>query len=87
MPKGYPVLTREQKQEIITRIREKGERVPELSREYGVKPNTIYNLVSRTATGPDTALEVARLKRENDALVAIIGRMVADQKMGKKTRP
>ena len=87
MPKGYPVLTHEQKQEIITRIREKGERVPDLVKEYGVKPNTIYNLVRRTAIGPNTTLELARLKRENEALVNIIGRMVADQKMGKKIHP
>lgn len=86
MPTGYPRLTPEQKQEIVQRIRDKGERVPQLAKEYGIKPGTIYNLVSRGATGPNTTLEVARLKRENKALVAIIGRMVADQRTGKKTR-
>ena len=86
MPMGYPKLTTEQRQEIVQRIREKGERVVVLAKEYGVKPATIYNIVSRTATGPNTTHEVARLKRENETLISIIGRMVADQKTGKKTR-
>ncbi len=86
MPTGYPKLTPEQRKEIVQRIREKGERVIVLAKEYGVQPATIYNIVSRTAMGPNTALEVARLKRENQTLVSIIGRMVADQKTGKKTR-
>lgn len=86
MPTGYPRLTPEQREGIVQRIREKGERVAALAKEYGVKPGTIYNLVSRVATGPNTTLEVARLKRENKALISIIGRMVADQKTGKKTR-
>ncbi len=33
MPRGYPSLTREQKQEIISRIKDKGERVADLSKE------------------------------------------------------
>ena len=43
MPKGYPSLSSAQKQEIITRVKENGEKVSDLSREYGVVPKTIYN--------------------------------------------
>lgn len=85
MPKGYPSLTSEQKQEIMHRVKEQGERIPDLAKEYGVWPKSIYNALGRMATTPNTAVEVARLKRENEALIAIIGRMMADQKMGKKT--
>jgi len=86
MPKGYPSLTTEQKQEIINRIKEKGERVPELAKEYGVDPKTIYNLLRRTVQGSGAILELAKLKRENEALLKIIGQLVADQQLGKKTR-
>src|SRR3990172_879114 len=48
MPRGYPQLTKEQKQEIINRIKEKGEKVSDLSKEYGVVPKTIYNLLKKT---------------------------------------
>ncbi|MFT6332392.1 MAG: Mor family transcriptional regulator [Lentimonas sp.] len=45
MPTGYPALTANQKQEIITRIRDNGEKVPDLAKEYGVWSRTIYNLL------------------------------------------
>lgn len=82
MPRGHPLLNDEQKQQIISRIKEKGERVSDLAQEYGVVPKTIYNLLTRK--GENSALEVARLKKENEALLKIIGRLVADQKQGEK---
>ena len=85
MPKGYPSLSEEQKQEIIKRIKEKGERVPELAKEYGIMPKAIYNLLRRLAQGSGALLELAKLKRENEALLKIIGQLTAEQKLGKKT--
>jgi hypothetical protein len=32
MPTGYPALTIKQKEEIISRIRDKGEKVPDLAK-------------------------------------------------------
>jgi len=84
MPKGYPNLTEDQKKEIISRIKEKGERVADLAKEYGIVPKTIYNLLRKTAQGPAASLELAKLKRENDALVKIIGQITAEQRLGKK---
>jgi len=85
MPRGYPTLTGEQKQEIINRVKEKGERVADLSKEYGVKPNAIYNLLRGQVTGTNTLLELSKLKREKEALLQIIGQLVADQRLGKKS--
>lgn len=84
MPKGYPSLSEEQRQEIIKRIKEKGERVQDLAKEYGIVPKTIYNLLRRAAQGPGALLELAKLKREKDALLQIIGQLTADQRLGKK---
>ncbi len=86
MPKGYPALTPEQKQELIKRIKEKGERVADLAKEYGVVPKTIYNLLARQAHSTGALLELAKVKRENEALLKIIGQLVADQRLGKKIR-
>ena len=86
MPRGYPSVTTEQKQEIIGRIKEKGEPVADIAKEYGVQPKAIYRLLSRSAQGPGALLELSKLKRENEALLKIIGQLVADQKLGKKTR-
>jgi transposase-like protein len=86
MPRGYPSLSSEQKQEIINRIKEKGERVADLAKEYGVVPKTIYNLLARQSSGANTALELAKLKREHEALLKIIGQLVAGDKLGKKIK-
>lgn len=85
MPRGHPALSHEQKNEIISRVKDKGELVASLAVEYGVKPKVIYNLLQGTVSGPSTLLELAKLKREKEALLQIIGQLIADQKLGKKT--
>lgn len=84
MPRGFPTLTIEQKQTVLKRVKENGERVPNLAKEYGVKPKVIYNMLRQGVTEPNTLLELSRLKREHEALLTIIGKLFADQKMGKK---
>jgi len=68
----------------MVRIKEKGERVPELAKEYGVRPQSIYSLLANSANGPNTLLELSKLKRERDALLKIVGELIVDQKLGKK---
>ena len=85
MPKGYPSLNHHQKQEIITRVKENGEKVSDLSREYGVIPKTIYNLLGTQINQPNIALELSKLKREKEALLSIIGELVASQKINSKS--
>jgi len=84
--KGYPSLSPEQKREVIARIKEKGERVADLAREYGVQPRIIYGYLSRSGQHSGTLLELARLKREKDALLKIVGQLIVDQRLGKKIR-
>ena len=48
MPSGYPAVTPEVKDQIINRIKENGERVPEIAKEFGLRPKSIYGwLASR----------------------------------------
>jgi len=82
--KGYPSLSPEQKREIIGRIKEKGERVADLAKEYGIQPRTIYGHLSRSGQHSGTLLELSKLKREKDALLKIVGQLIVDQKLGKK---
>jgi len=86
MPRGYPSLTPEQKREVISRIKEKGEKVTDLSKEYGVTPKVIYNLLKRSVAGSAQLLEYAKLKREHEALLKIVGELLIDQKLGKKRK-
>jgi len=84
MPRGYPSLTAEQRQEITSRVKERGERVPDLAKEYGVKPQNIYSMLSGSANGSSALLEISKLKREHEALLKIVGELIVDQKLGKK---
>lgn len=84
MPSGYPALTSNQKQEIITRIRDKGEKVPDLAKEYGVWSKTIYNLLRNKVNHPNIALELARVIRERDILLKVVGELFVENKMNKK---
>lgn len=86
MPKGYPLLTPEQKREVIARIKEKGETVADLAKEYGVSPRIIYSYLSRSGQNSGTLLELAKLKREKDALLKIVGQLLVDQRLGKKIK-
>ena len=72
MPKGYPSLNEIQKSEIINRVTDKGERVPDLAREYGeygVIPKTIYNLLRNKANQPQAVLELAKFKAANRSCI------------------
>ena len=80
------MLSPEQKREIISRIKEKGERVADLAKEYGVKPRIIYGHLSRSGQHSGTLLELAKLKREKDALLKIVGQLIVDQRLGKKIK-
>ncbi|MBI4272374.1 hypothetical protein HY621_00795 [Candidatus Uhrbacteria bacterium] len=84
MPRGFPTLSVEQRQTIVKRIKENGECVPDLAKEYGVKPRIIYDMLRHGASEPNTLLELAKLKREHEALLTIIGKLFSDQRMGKK---
>ena len=75
MPSGYQSLTSVQKDEILLRIKEKGESVSILALEYACNKRVIYHLLSRSTTSSSLILENARLKREHDALVKIIGEL------------
>jgi transposase-like protein len=86
MPRGYPSLSNEQKKEITARIKEKGERVADLAKEYGVNPRNIYAFLSKTGQDNGTLLEISKLKRERDALLQIVGQLMVDQKLGKKIK-
>ena len=86
MPRGIPTLNAEQKKTVLERIKEKGERVPDLAKEYGINPNIIYRLLGNQTQGESLHLELAKAKRENEALLKIIGQLVAANEAGKKMR-
>jgi transposase-like protein len=73
----------EVKQEIVAKVKA-GEKVTQLSAQYGVSDKTIYNWLRQKVEGTVSALEHARLKKENDQLKQIIGVLTLELEKTKK---
>jgi len=74
------------KAEILRRIKDEGITVTQARKEYGVSDKTIYKWLAITADKAPSVVLVNQLKRENDALYTIIGRLTTELKKVKKGR-
>ena len=74
------------KDRIIDKIKNDGLTVREASKEFGVSTNAIYNWIGAKGRSDPGALEMSKLRRENEALKQIIGQLLLDSERGKKNR-
>jgi transposase-like protein len=74
----------EKKQQIIREIRDEGKRVADVATEHGVSTKTTYTWLRGGIAGDSSALEIARLKRELDAVYGIPGKVTAELKHPKR---
>ena len=65
----------EVKEQIINRIKNDGVAVAAAAKEHGVSEATIYTWLGRKAQGVPSILELVRLKRENDELLRLVGKV------------
>lgn len=72
------------REEVLTKARA-GEKVAELAEMYGISAKTIYGWLTKDS-GEDvvSVLKHNRLKRENQELKRIIGKLTLDMSWGKK---
>lgn len=84
--KGY-VIRKEIKEQILERLKNEGIPVAKLAEEHGIHPSTIYNWLGGQSTGAN-ALELAKLRRQNQLLTELVGRLTleVDQTKKKKLR-
>jgi transposase-like protein len=76
-------INKEIKEEILAKVKE-GKTVTETAAQYGVSTKTIYTWLSNKATGEPGTLEPSRLRRENQELYTLIGRITAQLERSKK---
>lgn len=74
------------KDRIINKIKNDGLTVREASKEFGISTNAIYNWIGAKGRSDPGALEMSKLRRENEALKQIIGQLLLDSERGKKNR-
>lgn len=65
----------EVKQQIISRIKNDGIPVAQAAKEHGLHETTIYGWLGSKIDGVPSILEYAKLKRENDELLRLVGLM------------
>ncbi len=82
MPKA--AVSREVKAQILKRIKDEGLPVAQVAEEHGITPRIIYQWIKRQVVAPPTILEVAKLKRENQALKELIGEITIELHLAKK---
>jgi transposase-like protein len=83
MAKRY---SREIREEVLNKIRG-GRRVSEVAKEHGINEMTVRTWVERdTSSERGDLLEVSRLKRENEALLRIVGQLTYESTMQKKNQ-
>lgn len=71
--KNYKVAP-DLKEQILNRIKNEGVSVLQASKDHGVSKYMIYKWLGAGASGP-TYAEIAKLRRENKALLELVGEM------------
>ncbi|MDR3642870.1 MAG: helix-turn-helix domain-containing protein [Candidatus Doudnabacteria bacterium] len=84
MPKGKYKVSLEVKQQILKRIKEEGVSVTQAAEEHGLSTQTIYGWIAKGVTAPPSVIELSRLKRENQTLHEIIGRLTVKLSLAEK---
>lgn len=83
MSKRYPQAL---KSEVLGKIRA-GRKVGDVAREHGMNEMTVRNWLERdTAAGASEILETSRLRRENEALLRLVGQLTYESEQQKKNQ-
>lgn len=76
-------ISKEVKAEMLLRVKS-GEKVADLSTQYGVSQQTIYAWLKQKVEGNVSVLEHNKIKKENDQLKQIIGVLTFELEKTKK---
>lgn len=82
MPKKFKIAP-EIKQQILERIKQGGS-ITNIATEHGISPKTIYGWLSKGATAAPTWMDYNRLKKENQTLMALIGKLTLKMTVAEK---
>lgn len=74
----FKPIKKEVREQILFRIKNEGVPVSQASEEHGVSIKTIYHWLARQAEKAPSIIEVNRLKKENQQLYHIIGRLTTE---------
>lgn len=77
-------IPKEVREEVVSKARS-GEKVVDLAERYGISSKTIYGWLTKDSDEEViSVLKYNKLKRENEELKRIIGKLTLDMSWGKK---
>lgn len=82
----FKTIPKEIREQILFRIKNEGVPVSQAAEEAGVGSKTVYGWLAKEATKTPSVLEINRLKRENEGLYELIGKITAELDKLKKGR-
>ena len=68
-------ITPEVKEQIINRVKNDGVSIGQVAEEHGITDSAIYKWLGRKVEGTPSVLEFAKLRRDNDELLKLVGLM------------
>lgn len=68
-------IAKDVKEQIINRIKNEGISVSQAAKEHGISDTSIYGWLGSKAQGIPSVLEMARLRRENEELLRLVGKI------------
>jgi transposase-like protein len=71
-------ISKEVKDQILQRIKEEGISVSQAASEHGISTRTIYGWLTRGVSGNPTWTQVAKLKKQNKALLELVGQLTVN---------
>jgi len=72
------------KEQILKRIKDEGVAVSQVAEEHGISTQTIYGWLTKRVVGNPSWQEIAKLKKENHELLAIVGELTVKLSQSQK---
>lgn len=74
----------EVKGQILSRIRTEGLSVAQAAKDHGISDVTIYSWLKQSVFVPSNMLQINKLKRENEELQRLLGKVMLEIERSKK---
>ena len=82
---GFKRIPQEIKDQVLARVKE-GVPVSQLSNEHGISLKTIYTWIAKSSVQSPGVLQMARLKREKEDLLKLVGALTLKLSRGEKNK-
>lgn len=68
-------VSQDVKEQVLKRIKNDGVSVAQASEEHGISTKTIYAWLAKGVTAQPSWSEIAKLRKENKALIGLVGEL------------